>query len=226
MADELLVQIASIKRLLGSLQSNPEAFAACSRNQRDAVCTALQRTGYDTDNASKIVDAVMGVGFATIDGHQLLQEIQQDVKSVASSNTRVDLQDYRTIGNFGTETFWSNLNNLAIALSSLTRFAHDLGLRNGSEPSFQSMTCLLLMATEGYEKARSMSPAMLHESFQSVKRSFKTLPNMHQPVRIADLPETPCELKKNMVFFGRLITTTSRRFNALSLRGTSNGSPS
>lgn len=180
-----------------SLQSTPEAFALCSRNQRDAISTALQHTSYDVDAASRLVDAVRSAGFAAADEQALMQDVQQHVHTEFTVQKRVPLQDYKSIMHFGTETFWENMQEPSTAQASLTRFVHDLGLRNPSEPTYQRLTALLLMSTEGMERARCMQPAVLYEAYLAVKRCFKALPKVAQPFRIKDLPATPLELKRS-----------------------------
>lgn len=119
-----------------------------------------------------------------------------------AQDARRSLQDYTQLAHYIDENMWAELlcketsqNN---KLNALLLHCMKLGLQLPSEPTYQAITALFLVVAEGKDKVAHLSPAVRHETYKSLKTTFKRLLSRsgHTGPFVSELPLQPAAFLK------------------------------
>ena len=149
-------------------QGGARNFAEISRGQSQRIGELLQEGRFAMAEA---------IPWATeAEKQHLLQRLS--AASVAGSRRpRARMQNFEAIASFLTEAQWTVLTSgscdFTVKLRCLADAACALGCRHPSEGTIATMAALLLVSTEGPDKARSMPAGYLYDVFVHAKSQMK-----------------------------------------------------
>ncbi len=131
---------------------------------------------------------------------ELLQVVaKKTLEGGATAVARCKLQDYRSLVHYFTSKLWDILgDNRAGSHSKLEvilQHASALGLRNPTEGSVQTLTGLLLVASEGLAGASALTAASKYQTLQHIKKVMKKHVALPCAAWVAELPREPATFK-------------------------------
>lgn len=165
-------RIAGATTLLRASRGTPE-FARVSQLQAECISAQCDGVVLSADNVAKLADLICEVPWASSEHrkHALTAVSQRNGPS------RAKLQDYEGILKFIPDRIWGILrapeSDLITKLGVLVDYSIALGLRNPSEPTFATMTSLLLVCDQGSEAAQALPPQQVRDLFSHLKKEFR-----------------------------------------------------
>ena len=175
-----------------------EHFETLSASQCHVVERLVQSSNLTVPELASVLEEVNTTGFAEVHRQQLLGVVGK--KSVPASVvvTAADqkYQNWESFKSFLPQRVWSQVSNDE-GPTTLFTFLRDLGLRLPSEGTHQVASVILLVSTEGTEKALAMSASAKNEFLKASKRWWKAVSNNAPPPleMIWNLPASPQELR-------------------------------
>lgn len=176
-----VLHIEAIARFLEAAKSTSSADVL--NNAREQQFSNVKRIimeccleGFDT---AGLVKQIGDMGFSPDQHSELMQEVQHAIgrQSPCALPARVKLQDYTSIGSYFTQSAWDFLlcpNSTHVAKMHTIIFQSCLlGLRNPSEATFQHMTAIYMLCTDGLSKSLSQPPHARHETYMTLKTAFR-----------------------------------------------------
>ena len=199
-AAALRTRLEATHRLLTAMRGSP-CFAEASAAQSDAVALSLVHSKLDVEESAGIAEQIRAVGWHGDDMKKPLAALAGSLKGTPIVGVgRRSMQNYTRFHNFLTEGLWSTLlNEEPSAEDKLALFVKHLlmlDLRVASEPTYQRITAMFLLCTEGVDGSRNMLASAKHESFKHVKKELKhACATAMPPVEwISELPSTSSAL--------------------------------
>ena len=183
--------------MLTQLQGT-EHFETLSASQCHVVERLVQSSKLTVPELASVLEEVNTTGFAEVHRQHLLGVVGR--KSVPASVvvTAADqkYQNWESFKSYLPQRVWSQLSNDE-GPTALFTFLRDLGLRLPSEGTHQVASVILLVSTEGNEKALAMSACAKNEFLKASKRWWKAVSNNAPPPleMIWNLPASPQELR-------------------------------
>lgn len=146
--------------------------------QRHALGSMLAGATLTVTEASAVVAAIKKVPFSEGDRSALLSMVVDRSSGHPGAVGRSKLQDFGAISSYLSSAEWGGLlaerTPAAQKLDDLMAIAVRLQLRHPSETTFQSLTAVFLLSSEGgFTKAMSLSPQLKLSSLQHLKKVFK-----------------------------------------------------
>ena len=193
---EIVASVAAASSVLEQLERiDAAAFAAVAEKQRRRVELAIQSKSLTLEDMAAITNGVAASKFPQTDKDAILRAtVATEVMTPSAGSSK--FQNFETILNF----LPSSLVNLAGTASfntGLVHFALRLGLRKPSEVTFKELAILMLIGTEGIEKAVAFSLESRAAMIETCKAWFrKAVAKMPAPAPwVTQLPDSPADLK-------------------------------
>ena len=202
MAQQLLERLQAARILTEDAPSSARQSAACV-----AMVDGLRLT---TSDVIAITGAVSAVPWALPEhGTQIMDRVAMCRIDGLSSVGRAKQQNFEALSYFLTPNMWRVLLHDGYEMTGKLRIlcdhAYGLGLTNPSEPTYQRMAALLIVAHHGPMASRTVPQQALQEMLASCKEEWrKTVRggrrNEKMEQRIAQLPASALELKESHPF--------------------------
>ena len=174
MAEAIKDQLAATRTMLTQLQGT-EHFDTFSASQCNVVARLVQSSKISVPELASILEIVNSTGFVEVHRQQLLGVIgKKSVTGSADVVTGSDqkYQNWESFKSFLPERVWAQLPNDE-GPTELFTFLRELGLRFPSEGTHQVASIILLISTEGSEKALAMSASAKNEFLKASKRWWR-----------------------------------------------------
>ena len=158
MAEAIKEQLVATRTMLTQMQG-AEHFDTFSASQCHVVGRLVQSSKLSVLELASVLEVVTSTGFVEVHRQQLLGVI--GTKSVPGSADVVTgsdqkYQNWKSFKSFLPERVWAQLPHDE-GPTELFKFLRELGLRLPSEATHQVASVILLISTEGTEKALAMS---------------------------------------------------------------------
>ena len=158
-------------------QGGARNFAEISRGQSECIGEMLQEGRFAMAEVVQMTDKISTIPWATEAEKQHLLQRLSAASVVGSKRPRARMQNFEAIASFLTDAQWAVLTSGSCDFTAKLRCIADaacaLGCRHPTEGTLATITALLLVCTEGADKARSMSAAYLHDVFVHTKSQMK-----------------------------------------------------
>ena len=181
MATAIQEQLVATRKMLTQLQGT-EHFETLSASQCHVVERLVQSSKLTVPELASVLEEVNTTGFAEVHRQHLLGVVGR--KSVPASVvvTAADqkYQNWESFKSYLPQRVWSQVSNDE-GPTALFTFLRDLGLRLPSEGTHQVASVILLVSTEGNEKALAMSACAKNEFLKASKRWWKAVSNNGPP---------------------------------------------
>jgi hypothetical protein len=172
---QLLTHLAAVKKFLDGMHG-ADCFGDVVKSQSASVQMALQCVEVSLEDGQKIIDVLRDMKWPPEVLQSLLRQVGEKIGQT-SSGAKTKLQSFEAISGYFTAQQWTVLlcqeTDKARKLDLIVGHAVALGLRNPSEPCYQSLAALYLLVSEGHDKAYSMQGAYKHEVLKHTKRQLK-----------------------------------------------------
>ena len=195
MAEAIKEQLAATRTMLTQMQGTKH-FHTFSASQ----CHVVGRSSkLSVQELASVQEVLNSTGFVEVHRQQLLGVIgKKSVPGSADVVTGSDQkhQNWESFKSFLPERVWAQLPNDE-GPTELFIFLRELGLRLPSEGTHPVASVILLISTEGTEKALAMSASAKNEFLKASKRWWKAVSIHAQPPleMIWNLPNSPQELR-------------------------------
>ena len=158
MAEAILAHLAATQSLLKRLGSVDSAVTV-SNTQSIVVESMLKQVDLDIVGLAPILTATDAANFAPKDAERLKKVVADKASMGRPQVAKAEdgkPQNYEALRNFLPERVWGALASDQ-GPTTLFRFLKSLGLEQPSEGTYQQTAVLLLLASEGAEKALAFS---------------------------------------------------------------------
>ena len=169
--DELRVHVVAVKHYLETVEGAAN-YIALARSRQDQLVQMISRSIVQPREASLLVETLRSIRWP--DG--LLPPLLAAV-DVAMNNRkphRFALQDFAAVKNYYRPSVWAVGGRMDEKLMEVTSTPIELGLKNPTEGTVQTITGVYLCVAEGSaEAAVRLSPQTKHDTFRFVKSRLK-----------------------------------------------------
>ena len=197
MAREVVDHLNAVRSILQTLQE-PQ-LSQMSENQSKQIDAKIRtlRGKVSPSDLAEICVAIGSVGFNSADSSRLQLAVSESTAEQRGSEAKYQNFEYMTA--YLPEWLWDKMAT-ETGYTDLIEFLVDLGLVSGTEGTFQIATILLLLSTEGRERAQQHTGKAKNTFMKSVKRWFattiKTKSGVATPPLLMDLPRDPREVQR------------------------------
>jgi len=202
MAEHIIHHLDAVRDFLANV-TNEVAKRNVLAAQRAVLQSMLQRSELCMADAARVLNAVKALSLddeTTAMLTELLADKACAMSATESTVVRARLQNYAAVTEYYPEAAWQMLLDANVAASAkldlILGQCEALQLRSPTEGTWQVLTALLLLVTDGPVKAVSQPAAMRHGTLQTVKKRFRSLVKNSAPTDcILDLPANPADLR-------------------------------
>ena len=200
-ADKIVAHVEAVASFVEQLSRNKASAAKVLEAQCQAMTTMLSGATLTVAEASAVAAAIHKVPWSEADRSMLLGLVVDRSAGTSAAAFRSQLQDFAAISSYLSSAEWGTLlaerTPAAQKLNDLVAIAVRLQLRHPSEGTYQVLTAMFLMCSEGsFSKAMNLSPQVKLSSLQHVKKVFKAAPKPPASEMVDKLPLCPGELRK------------------------------
>ena len=194
--EAILEHIVAAQRFLAAV-AGTAAFGSASSTQARSVCLGLSRLGGASPlEAAELGEAIMKMQLAASDRDDVLEAVNRltlvSADSVVRASRRKN-QDWTAISDYLTAAQWTSIKEEGV--EKLCVIVHDLGCVLPSEPTFQMLSSLGMLAMEGPERASDRRAAEKKAHYKNTKRTFKSLGAKQPSAWCGKLPSKPSAFK-------------------------------
>jgi len=147
-------------------------LAAASEAQSQAIASGLEALQIEVGDAVVLAEKVGQVPWATSRDKQNVLDVLTR-RSQGRRQQRVKQQNFESIGNFFSAREWRSLLDPALEFLAKATLILDrliaLGCRNPTEGTMGYAPALLLICTEGPDRAKNLSPGYMHDTLEHLK---------------------------------------------------------
>ena len=201
-----LLAMASIALHLDAVRSfidqikGTKAFDDVIKAQKVHFEQLLSGSSLSMADAERVCVSLKSIQWPARVLEELLQLVAaKTLEGGTSITTRCKLQDFQMLMHYFTQEHWAMLTNDRLSshhkLQLIIGHMHALGLRNATEATFQTMTGVFLVATDGFAKLGSLLPNVKYTTLQHVKKTFKKAATSSCQVWVSTLPRDPPAFK-------------------------------
>jgi len=176
---EIISHLEAARDFLQSLKGQ-SVYHGTLAAQGEAIRNSLEAADIDIMHAGRIAGLIKSIGWddALVENMIMLLGTAGTKKLEAAVGKRNGLQDFRWITGYFTRHEWGDVflsgdAPSTVKLDLVAARACQLKLRNGSEPTFQTLTALWLASSEGLDAALNQDGLMKHHGFRHVKKIMK-----------------------------------------------------
>ena len=197
MAREVVDHLNAVRSILQTLQE-PQ-LSQMSENQSKQIDAKIRtlRGKVSPSDLAEICVAIGSVGFNSADSSRLQLAVSESTAEQRGSEAKY--QNFENITAYLPEWLWDKMAT-ETGYTDLIEFRVDLGLVSGTEGTFQIATILLLLASEGRERAQQHTGKAKNTFMKSVKRWFattiKTKSGVATPPLLMRLPRDPRDFQR------------------------------
>ena len=197
MAREVVDHLNAVRSILQTLQE-PQ-LSQMSENQSKQIDAKIRtlRGKVSPSDLAEICVAIGSVGFNSADSSRLQMAVSESTAEQRGSEAKY--QNFENMTAYLPEWLWDKMAT-ETGYTDLIEFLVDLGLVSGTEGTFQIATILLLLASEGRERAQQHTGKAKNTFMKSVKRWFLTTittkSGVATPPLLMHLPRDPRDFQR------------------------------
>ena len=197
MAREVVDHLNAVRSILQTLQE-PQ-LSQMSENQSKQIDAKIRtlRGKVSPSDLAEICVAIGSVGFNSADSSRLQMAVSESTAEQRGSEAKY--QNFENMTAYLPEWLWDKMAT-ETGYTDLIEFLVDLGLVSGTEGTFQIATILLLLSSEGRERAQQHTGKAKNTFMKSVKRWFlttiKTKSGVATPPLLMHLPRDPRDFQR------------------------------
>ena len=197
MAREVVDHLNAVRSILQTLQE--PHLSQMSENQSKHIDANIRtlRGKVSPSDLAEICVAIGSVGFNSADSSRLQLAVTESTAEQRGSEAKY--QNFENITAYLPEWLWDKMAT-ETGYTDLIEFLVDLGLVSGTEGTFQIATILLLLSSEGRERAQQHTGKAKNTFMKSVKRWFATTiknkSGVATPPLLMHLPRDPRDFQR------------------------------
>jgi hypothetical protein len=185
--------IEATAAFLNGVKDHPN-YVDFRAQQSSKILVQIRGVGMTMEAGALLIETMKQVDWSPAEFDSLQAEVMNSVQLCLSGSVRKCLQDYTALAAYLKAETWDELLGTALStqakLERLLTFAHQLGLSNPTESTYQFLCAVFLLATEG-QKAVSMQPCMRFETLKMIKKVHKSLASKLQNPVFPHLQKLP-----------------------------------
>jgi hypothetical protein len=210
-----LDQVSASCRLITSVSQTPALLDQVAPGQKQHLLRMAAEVTLDAADMEKVVSDVQASAFTGVDQAEILGVVAgrfRGANGTSAEDASRKGQNYEAMVHYMRESVWESMKEGPV---QLIQHLIALGLRQPSEPTFQTMTCLLLMVQHGIDPAVNLSTQTKNATLKLLKTWFtRAVTGDKTKWDIKLLPDVPAELLRrhpaiyNLAFDGEGPMTT------------------
>ena len=195
--EEVEARITAAGRLLAGLHG--QAASEASASQATAIEEQLQSVSVPIVKLVALTDLVSGVKWANQDDKQRVLSALTQRSQAPGRAARVKQQNFEALGYYFVAREWRSLMDTQLDFMTKAKLVLDraisLGLRNPTENTMAFTTAILLVCTEGVEKAKTLSPGYARDCYVHLKAMLKQRSKGAAMEVVMELPSSIAEFE-------------------------------
>jgi hypothetical protein len=197
---------------LGEKQPSSSLFDKALRAQCDHICTLLASEPMDFSLSAELSEVLEQAPF-TGEQKQKLEEhlvncMPAGIAGIAAKG-KTKMQNFEAVSSYYTAEQWTCLESGNLSEAYKTHILLDqagrLGCKHASEPTFKTLTAMILLCTQSYEHICVMTFEDKVRKLRSVKAVYKRKVKTLAKGVVAVLPDDPKELRESELVLYNLV---------------------